>query len=157
MCGTLGLYRVEIAAVQPARGPDIVDFQRLKHRLSAQTAVPDQVPFAMKSTAPVWTPGLIAQADHAPQLASNMGGASTASFFPSDTSETGAKSQLAQCPIGIQNDLIQVTRYGCSFFVRRSQAMVDPDIQNIDVHKIVLTRYYLAASDVYMIGTIRHQ
>ena len=122
-----------------------------------QARDPDQVPFAMKSTAPVWTPRLIAQADHAPQLASNMGGASTASFFPSDTSETGAKSQLAQCPIGIQNDLIQVTRYGCSFFVRRSQAMVDPDIQNIDVHKIVLTRYYLAASDVYMIGTIRHQ
>jgi hypothetical protein len=48
---------------------------------------------------------------------SSMGGASTASFVPGRTNDSGLTDET------VQNDLVQVTRNGCIFFVHRAQAM----------------------------------
>ena len=51
---------------------------------------------------------------------SSMGGASTASFVPGQDVDPGETQQMDD--EALQNDLVQVTRHGCIFFVERSQA-----------------------------------
>jgi len=53
---------------------------------------------------------------------SSMGGASTASFIPNIANDLRITDETSS---GAQNDLIQVTRNGCIFFVHRTQAMAE--------------------------------
>ena len=72
----------------------------------------------MKFGAPEWTPSatISGAAKSEADPARSMGGASTASFIPENVSEATSKKQ------NLENELVQVIRNGCIFFVHRSQA-----------------------------------